>query len=543
MNTLTGRLKRLLLAPALLSLFACSIEKIPPSDLHITQKQPNAENPQNDIPAPVTKHTFLPPPPAPNSGELFTVVVNDLPVREVLFALARDAGLNADIDDSIQGNLTINAIDQPLKTILERISHLASLRITQRHNTLDIASDHPYLETYHIDYINIHRKTESSAQVETQVASTGSSGSGSNGGNSSSSRLTNRTENDFWRTLISNVSAMLGDTSAVDNDYSRTVIPNRTAGLLSIRATATQHQQVETYLNSLIANAKRQVLVEATIVEIQLNNRYQSGVDWSILARSIPGFSFGLENTPTALASGPRGVLSYANNSSDLGNISAAISALETFGNVKVLSSPKLMMLNNQTSMLKVVDDRVYFTVDVNREKNDNGDETITVESTIHTVPIGLVMVVTPQISDDKVVTLNVRPSITRILKFVEDPNPELRGDRSNSNTAVPNLIPEVQVREIESVLSVADGETAVLGGLMQDTLQEDETNVPLVSKIPVVGKLFGAQDERISKTELLIFLKPTVVDYTPSSSNSRLSVFESLLPTLSASSQSQPTE
>lgn len=518
-----------------LFLNACSLETVPESTSHITQQHRDITTHDQTIPAPITQPNFLPPPPQLDAPELdlYTIVVNDLPVREILFTLARDAGLNVDIAESITGNITINAIDQPLGTLLDRISRLAGLRYTQTRDSLIIVSDQPFLKTYDIDYINITRKTESTVQVETQIASAGGGSVSSATGNSSSSLLTNQSENSFWQRLISNVSAILDETgtSTTTDNSSSTVIPNPEAGLLTVRGTTTQHQHIKTYLSSLLTNAKRQVLVEATIVEIQLSTSYQTGVDWSILARSVPGFSFSQVTTSASLASGAGGVLSYLNQSSDLGNISAAISALETFGDVKVLSSPKLMMLNNQTSILKVVDDRVYFTFDVEREEEDNGDETVTVESTIHTVPIGLVMIVTPQISQSDVVTLNVRPSITRILRFVEDPNPELRGS-GDSTTTIPNLIPEVQIREIESVLSVASGHTAVLGGLMQDGVQKNESNVPLLSKVPLIGKLFGARDDSSSKSELLIFLKPTVLTDT-SSDNSKLAELKKYLPEL----------
>ncbi|PCI21540.1 MAG: type II and III secretion system protein, partial [Piscirickettsiaceae bacterium] len=155
------------------------------------------------------------------------------------------------------------------------------------------------------------------------------------------------------------------------------------------------------------------------------------------------------------------------------------------------------------TALLKVVDNRVYFTIDVETDIADNGLVTRTFESQVHTVPVGLVMSVTPQISPEEEITLNVRPTISRILRFVRDPNPAL-GD-------VENLIPEISVREIETILRVRSGDVAVIGGLMQDSRSKSTDGLPHLSKLPVIGDFFSYRDDKVSKSELVIFLKPIV--------------------------------
>jgi len=189
--------------------------------------------------------------------------------------------------------------------------------------------------------------------------------------------------------------------------------------------------------------------------------------------------------------------------------LNMTLKALETFGDVKVLSSPKVMAMNNQSAILKVVDNEVYFTTDVQIVAgNVNTDSTTAVDTNVNTVPIGFVMTVTPFIDDKDIVTLNVRPTISRIISYVQDPNPSL------ATADVVSEIPVIQVREIETVLKINNGDTAVIGGLMQDQIDKNESGVPILSSIPWVGALFRYQDDEYVKSELVIFIRPVVVHH-----------------------------
>ncbi|MEO5860935.1 MAG: type II and III secretion system protein, partial [Burkholderiales bacterium] len=179
---------------------------------------------------------------------------------------------------------------------------------------------------------------------------------------------------------------------------------------------------------------------------------------------------------------------------------------LDSFGTTRVLSSPKLMVLNNQTAMLKVVDNVVYFSISASVTATTQGVSEKTFTTTAHSVPVGLVMSVQPQISDNDSVLINVRPTISRITSFVNDPNPDL------ANANVVSRVPQIQTREMESVLKVSNGQIAVLGGLMQDSVQKQRDGIPVLSRIPVAGDAFSFRDDANTKTELVIFLRPIVV-------------------------------
>jgi len=172
------------------------------------------------------------------------------------------------------------------------------------------------------------------------------------------------------------------------------------------------------------------------------------------------------------------------------------------------LSSPKVMALNNQTAILKVVDNEVYFTTNVEVDAGSvNQNSTVVVDTDVNTVPIGIVMAVTPYVDNDKVVTLNVRPTISRIIRTVNDPNPLL------AEQGVVSSIPVIQVREIDTMLKIDDSETAVIGGLMQDQINKEDRGVPFLSSIPLLGALFSYTEEEFIKSELVIFIRPVVIE------------------------------
>jgi len=208
---------------------------------------------------------------------------------------------------------------------------------------------------------------------------------------------------------------------------------------------------------------------------------------------------------------------------------------LEQFGNTRVLSSPKLMALNNQTALLKVVDNVVYFNIEAQTTASANVAAITTFTTTAKTVPVGLVMSVLPQVTDAGTVNLTVRPTISRISATVQDPNPSLRAQFNSLGVqispAIPNLIPRSRFGEMESVLQAGSGQTIILGGLMQDDVRRDRDAVPGLGRLPSpASDVFSFRDEAVSKTELVIFLKPTVIS-NPSLDSDELKFFQRFLP------------
>lgn len=551
---------------------ACETKPVAPSTAHIKDIPTTA----GTIPEPVQQSTSLSPPKPTPKVETYSVTVYKVAVQSLLFALARDAKLNVDIHPGIEGEVTLNAINQTLPQILSRIARQIDMRYELNGTTLTVTPDTPFLRNYKVDYVNVARTTESNNSIATQISTGTDAASASGGSNNSTTTVTNKSDNNFWATLTQNIKDILRETDKVlpdsqadmTNDHAVTktpvaagspgtpasaasqtttrrstfreaasVIVNAENGLIAVRATGRQHEKIQEFLDMVLSSSKRQVMIEATVVEVQLNDQYQQGINWQSLRNftrdpltGIPtynaGFNLGQTQTGSNLTasstsplpsnmSAPNSAsglfaLQYANPTSILGNIAATIQLLESFGKVKVLSSPKISVLNNQTALLKVVDTSVYFTITVN-----NTPATVagalpssTYTSELHTVPIGFVMSVTPQIADTDEVTINVRPSISRIIGYVQDPNPAL----ANSAVPVVSNVPIIQTREMESILKVSSGQVAVMGGLMQDSINNTKDSIPGINRIPLLGTALSNRNEKMNKTELVIFMRPIVV-------------------------------
>jgi general secretion pathway protein D len=511
--------------PALLvgviALVGCAPTPQRPDPGHVTIPTANT----TDIPAPVQRVPVLEPPRPTAVLETYSVVVTDVPVRDMLFALARDAKLNVDVHPSVSGNVTLNAIDQTLPQILDRIARQVDVRFTQEGGTLQVEPDAPFLRNYKIDYVNMARDNTSSVSVATQIATTGAAAVGDSGGasgtNNSTTSVTSTSNQRFWGTLERNVRAILGDVVGTDaTEGSSAVIVNAESGILSVRATTREHQQIQTFIDQVQVNAQRQVLIEATVVEVKLNDDYQLGVDWSLIA-SGAGWSVNQSLLGTNFSKDPFSLLTYADPDAGIGNTSTTVGMLRQFGDIKVLSSPKIMAINNQTALLKVVDNLVYFTIEAETTTSATGPATTTFTSVVHTVPVGFVMSVTPQINDTDTVILNIRPTISRVISFVQDPNPSL-GDVGSS-------VPQIQVREMDSLLRINSGQTAVLGGLIQDGVDLNRAGTPVLSELPGIGDAFSYRSNKVNKTELVIFLRPRVI--RDASINGELADYQHYLP------------
>ncbi len=502
-----------LVAFLLTPLLACGPARPPEiSESHLSKN--DAPPPLASIPAPVNATTLLPKPISRPTLETYTVVVNDVPVKELLFSMARDAKLNVDIAPDVTGTVTLNAIDQTLPQILERITRQTDIRYELEGNTLRVAGDTAYLRTYRIDYLNMSRDSKGLVSVSTSVGTTGGAatgGGGSSSGNDSNTQMNMASKNHLWSTLTRNLAAIIGDkvTGAGTEEIMSTenVIVNRESGVIAVNTNQKKQQQVQAFIDEVMNSARRQVLIEATIAEVTLSDHYQSGVDWSVLANDpSSGVNFTTNLAGANLDQPPFSLLQITDTLGD-SQLGITLKALEQFGDVQVLSSPKVIALNNQTAMLKVVDNVVYFDIEVSITPATTTTARIeTYETNINTVPVGFVMSVTPFINDRDTVTMNVRPTISRVIDTINDPSPAL------ADAGVVSKIPIIQMREIESVLKVNNGDTAIIGGLMQDVTNNQRSGVPVLSNIPWLGRLFSYDNDKREKSELVIFIRPVVV-------------------------------
>ena len=520
----TPKVQRLMISASLsVFLVGCGSPNYSPSEMHLTYEEVKSEKPVavESIPSLVKTSPALPALGNLEEAETYDVVVTKVPVRDLLFALARDSGVNMDVDARVGGVITMSALDQTLAAILERIKQQVNIRVDKVGEALVIKPDEPYYKKYYIDFISLNRTFSSSAE---------SAGVGDVGTSSVSSTA----DNDFWAGLESTIQIILdGDAvgggagvTAGSNDPNLLQVEqseskfssrsnfdlNRNSGILLVYAPERLQQEVQSYVDDALSISKRQVLLEATIVEVVLNNQYKQGVDWSLfnsLAKNGLGLYQGaisggpaaalqfltttftqtfsprsfidsnkdgqitdldgadtLEAYDNHLASftrvGPLDkVVSYditynrvvgdTNDTIEIGgtreveqlntestsrlagglaptvpsgdsfftgafrngDISAAVQLLDVFGDSRVLSSPRISALNNQAAILRVVDQEVYFNIEVNDTVNEETGQLTGREYTIeeNTVDVGFVMNVLPQISASDEIILNLKPA------------------------------------------------------------------------------------------------------------------------------------
>ena len=268
------------------------------------------------------------------------------------------------------------------------------------------------------------------------------------------------------------------------------VMMNPESGVVTVRATSRQHEKIQEFIDRVTVSSHRQVLIEATIVEVALGDGYQQGINWSrIVTDGVIGKSFAISqasiNSNVGSVANPF-TLTFKNQKDTDTTISSLVNVLQSFGTAKVLSSPRLSVMNNQTALLRVVENYTYFLVKSEIATtggvgiNNQNNQLKATTTTPQTVSVGLVMTVTPQVSENGTIILNVRPSISSITELKADPNPELK------EAGVQNLVPQISTREIESVMRVNSGEIAVLGGLMKDSIDWKTGRVPLLSLIHI---------------------------------------------------------
>lgn len=522
---------------------------------------------QGTIPQPVQTIASLPRPKTAARTETYSVVVNNVKVQDLLFALARDARINVDIHPGIAGTVTLNAIEQTLPQLLSRISKQVDMRFELDGPNLAVMPDSPYLKSYQVDYINISRDVTGTVSTNTQISTSAlagtAGGAGAAGGNTSRIQIENKSKNHFWESLEKNIKDLLHETDKIfpegstetvtEQNASQTttgtgaqppagvpgrayplaptlanspnpatllnsgattirrmtfreaasVIASPESGVITVRATSRQHEKVQEFVDRVMRSAKRQVLIEATIIEVNLSDAYQQGIDWTKAATQT-GFSLTRATNTQAVGAtvDPFGLV-YRNVSSGL---TVLVDMLKGFGTTKVLSSPKLTVLNNQTATLKVSEDFVYFNVkqEVGATLAGGGQAPKATTTTPQSVSIGFFMSLTAQISDDGMVTLNVRPSISSISDLKQDPNPDLAG--------IKNEVPQIRTREIESMLRIQSGDIAVLGGLMEDRMDNKSGRFPVIGDIPLFGEIFTTRNNASTKTELVVILRPTII-------------------------------
>ena len=495
------------------------------------------------------------------SADIFDVVVDQVDVKIVLNNLADQARVNLDIDPAVNGVITLNAYGQTLDQILARIQSQIALRYERVGGTLVVMNDEHYFKQYVVNYPAITRSFNSSASsgLTTTAGSSGNSavltsqfGSGSLWINLQAAiDAVLEVDYQFSREVPVadeeqgplSASELAGLETIISSDPFAVTMPD--SGLIVVYANSALQKIVSGIVSQVSSASVRQVLLEATVVEIQLSNQYRQGVEWGLFNpneqnASNLGFQIlqagnsaagtVLTNTEGGLVASATGLTTggFINGLFSSGTVQAAVSFLDKFGDTRVVSSPRVSTLNGQVALLQVVRDEVFFEIKVEVSQAiaaPGQGETVsspfvaeTVTAT--TLPIGFSMTVFPQISADGTVILTVRPSITRLVRVARSPV-------TSSGTSL--QVPVTSVKEIESIILLNDGQTAVLGGLIEDRSGDEESGIPGLGRIPGLGNLFKKQDQTTNRFEYVIFVSARVIKNP--SLHGDYSDFQELLP------------
>ncbi|MCB9973336.1 MAG: type II and III secretion system family protein [Rhodospirillales bacterium] len=296
---------------------------------------------------------------------------------------------------------------------------------------------------------------------------------------------------------------------------------NKQAGIILVYAPDKLQKQVQKYLDLVRKTVTSQVLIEAKVLEVSLTDEFATGISWgdiNLLGDGVLNFQSG--TAAGGFITGMRPSLNPVTNpTTDLsigviGNDAQALmEAVSRFGTVKALASPRLTVLNNQPAVLNVATNVVYFELEINiTDGTTTTAQRTEIQSDIKTVPEGILINVMPSIDlETGMISMSVRPTVTSVEDFVDDPGFAFAASTVGSNLS--NRVPQVNVQEIDSVINMASGQAIVMGGLMQDRSESSQSGIPMLSEIPLAGNLFKNQGDKISKKELVIFLKATILD------------------------------
>lgn len=474
-----------LILSAILALFSCSYGKVDPFD-RLTglsraeskdamilnredEKKKKASRAKDEAPIPnVSKLIMTPPPPVIGGDKTISFSVTDqVPLKDVLIELGRVSQIDVDLDPTISGGIIVNAKNRPLKEVIDRIATLGGLRYSYKNGVLHFERDAPYMKNYFVDYL---------------------------------------TGGTVWTEVESNITALLNQSSSSNTTEKSSFTSNKSAGIISIFATEKQHDVITKYLADVEKYASAQVLIEAKVVEVTLNDSFKTGIDWSTI---------GKKNTVTATNSGTSyTAFSYVTREIFNTDLTASISALETFGTAKAISSPRINAMNNQKATLNFSEQLVYFTISTSQSTtasaSTNNAVVATVTATKTEVPIGVQLSITPSINlTTNEITLDIQPKLSVDSgRTVNDPsvNP-------NTGASLGNKVPIIKTRELNTIAKVQSGNILVIGGLMSDTTTNDDSGVPFLSRIPVLGWFFKSISKSSSVVETVIFIKATIVN------------------------------
>lgn len=423
------------------------------------------------------------------SSELFSFRAENAPIKQALALFARANHLNIVPDLDILGEVTVEFSDLPLDYAMRALLDANGYYFVQDGPLIRVRKMETRL--FQIDYINTTRAGEGSNAV--QISSSGGNGSGgmSGGGGGgeeqgSTMTVTATSTVDFWTDLATQLASML-------NEDARLTI-NSLSGTITVTDNHQNIERVAQFLESVSNSVVKQVDLEVQIYEVAFTDTFQLGIDWTVIGNPSVGTGLIVRNPlygGEASAPGVRVGYDFG------GGISAVLEALSEQGDISVVSKPRLRTLNNQPAVVRVGQDLPVFVTEV--IQSPGTPPVITTSETIQVVTVGTVLSITPQISDEGLITLDITPAVSRLVRVIQS---------ASGNTDAP----VIDIRQASSIVRLRDGDTVVMGGLVQDGETTTIRKIPLLGDIPLLGRAFSGEYTSKERTELIFFVTPRII-------------------------------